>query len=151
MTPCLSIYTVSSYLGHNNSIFCASFSNPQPGSRSQLLLSASADGTARLWNATTGLTDNPCLIFSHHKHQPGEAAASAYTCSSGRISISSSIANGNSSRNRPYGSEVTSGAFFYANKFVMLVSRCGNIIRYICNIVYLKVLMICIYLYMIRR
>jgi len=71
-------------MGHNNRVCSVCFShlsypptspkalNP---SNQPLLLSASADGSARLWQQSK--MDSPLVVFSHHKHQPASSSSSS--------------------------------------------------------------------------
>ena len=79
-------WLVSAYLGHNNRIQSVCFSHQKyPSSISAstatsphpMLLSASADGSARLWQH--GRMEYPLLLFSHHQFNPGSSTSAALT------------------------------------------------------------------------
>jgi WD40 repeat protein len=136
-----------SYMGHNGRVNGISFSHTKPNNQ-QMLLSCSVDGTARVWKG--GRVDSAAVLFSHTRHQPGDiiplvSAASIATGGMGAVAASlkataslgakpstmstiNSLTGGkqpvasSSTRNRPFGSDVTSAQFYYMDKFALLVS-----------------------------
>jgi hypothetical protein len=94
-----------------------------------MLLSASVDGTARLYYK--GRTDHPALVFSHTRHNingggVGDTVGSASTSvfeslpsSSGGNAVDIGGKDG-SSNNISYNAEVNQASFFYKDQFVLL-------------------------------
>jgi len=91
-----------SYMGHNKRVTNVSFSHDN-----QMILSSSADGTARIW--TSGKTDSSAVVFSHYSKQPSTLI--------GKGGISDD-------RNKPFNEEIRDSSFYYLDKFVAL--SCSN-------------------------
>ncbi len=100
--------------GHNGSITDVCFSR-----NNNLLLSASKDGTARIWrNVNPGVSPDfqSAIIFSHVKHSCSQVQTLKLgTTNRQRPDISSKS-------NLPFGEEINFSKFFFMDKFVALVS-----------------------------
>lgn len=83
--------------------------------KSDLLISSSADATARIWK--TGRVDSAVVVFSHKRHHPVKIGT---TPSSGQ---SNSRRQSTQSRNTPYSSAILSASFYYLDKFALLVNE----------------------------
>jgi len=116
-----------SYMGHNNRITDICFSHNK-----EMVLSASADGTARIWKG--GRVDSAAVLFSHYKHHTGIASTLMPTTLTASTNISSSSSSSSSSsnntssgsamaRNKPYAGEILAARFYYMDKFVALAIK----------------------------
>ena len=123
-----------SFMGHDarvNSVRCSLTKS--------LLLSASADGTARIWSP--GRSDSASVVFSHKRHQPGSVSrglaqslstitTSVRPTATGTGLLSGTMATqGDNVRNQPFGSEILSAQFFHQDEFVILATK-GNVLMY---------------------
>ena len=97
------------YVGHNKRVTSTCFSHDRT-----MLLTASADCTARIWKI--GKCDHAVTVFSHVKHQPGAISQLKGTSTL----LSPSLAQ---NRNKPFQDEITAAKFFYLDKFVVLTMR----------------------------
>jgi hypothetical protein len=161
-TSCVSAGAARTLVGHNARVTdldfsaekraCVSDSGSGSGNSNSsnssgfLILSASADGTARLW--LPGRSDAPAVIFSHWIHSVTSIAATATATASASISgVSTGVRNGSraragagagavrgsisgshassssSGRNKPFGCPILSAQFFYRDAFVLLAAK----------------------------
>jgi len=97
----------SFYMSHNADITNVQFSHQRVGDK-QLVLSSSADGTARVWRA--GKVDYSAVCFTHDKSSTGSSHITTTTATS--------------SRNRPYSGAIIDASFYYNDRFVSLAN--GN-------------------------
>ena len=95
------------YMSHNADITNVQFSHQRAGDK-QLVLSSSADGTARVWRA--GKVDYSAVCFTHDKSSTGSSHITT--------------TNATSSRNRPYSGAIVDASFYYNDRFVSLAN--GN-------------------------
>ena len=107
--------TLVTYVGHNKRVTSTCFSHDRT-----MLLTASADCTARIWKI--GKCDHAITVFSHVKHQPGAISQLKGTATS----LSPSTAH---NRNKPFQDDITAAKFFYLDKFVILTTR-SNLLLY---------------------
>lgn len=84
------------YLGHNKRVNNVTFSHDN-----SMILSSSADCTARLWSV--GKTDSSAVIFSHCSKQP-----------------SSGVGKTSTIVNKAFTEEIKDSSFYYLDKFVVL-------------------------------
>lgn len=116
-----------SYMGHDGRINSVTFSHNKPQGQ-HMILSCSTDGTARLWKS--GRIDSAAVIFSHTKQQPGDLLPNVGSLTvSAALSSTTAQMSTKTSRNRPYGDSITSAQFYYMDKFILLVSFPGFLLR----------------------
>lgn len=117
-------------MGHNGRLTSVHFSHDN-----SMVLSASEDGTARLWRI--GRVESPAVVFSHRLSHPrlgapgklgmynGLAAATADSNIGGHIRIGatkgSTAASARQERNKPFGAPIAAARFFYMDRFAMIV------------------------------
>ncbi len=108
------------YMGHNGRITAVCFSHNK-----RLLLSASTDGTARVW--TLGKVEAASVIFSHSKHQPSglQSGRGAVMLLSNGSSASTS-ASGYASSMATHTKTATGGSFAAAPSTKSILSRNVN-------------------------
>jgi WD40 repeat protein len=98
------------YLGHDAQVNSVDFAH-----KSDLLISSSADATARIWK--TGRVDSAVVVFSHKRHHPvkiGTTPSTGQSNPGGRRQQPGS-------RNTPFSGAILSASFYYLDKFALLV------------------------------
>jgi len=103
----------STYMGHDGRITSVSCSK-----KKGLVLSASADGSARIWCGARH--DSAAVVFSHRQRHSAQSGTGPGTLGSGSTSYT---AKKDDLRNKPFGSEVNCARFFRSDDFVTLICR----------------------------
>lgn len=116
-------------MGHNGRLTSVHFSHDN-----SMVLSASEDGTARLWRL--GRVESPAVIFSHRRSHPrlgapgklglyNGMAATADDSFGANVRVGAmgrAAASVRQERNKPFGAPISTASFFHMDQFVMIVS-----------------------------